>query len=1178
MTISSYLSSKPTSFITKFIYLILIVGLILPTTPAPLYSSHINHPHAQPGDGTTIQPLLRKIAAEEPTRLVRVIVQQAENAQLDAKVIALGGEITRELELINGFAADLPAGAAKLLAQEEGLRYLSLDAPMVEAATMQQVSDGSDATNQREQLYLPMLASGGANLQDSGLVASANVTPNATNVETVRDEFTSPLFNNSDGSTNWATDWIEIDPQDGGFGPEDGQIQIIDGKLRLDDTPNTGGEPSMARTVDLTGATSAIFSFDYETTPGVDAHDAIVAEVSSNGGASYSLLATFTDIVGSASGTRHYDISDFISAETRVRFRVTQNYDASDEFFKVDNVQVSYSALSPDSIADDSQVTLASNPVFTTWATEFGTTSPALNSVDEDFEDASIIAGRTIWFNSAIKADPPTSSPLSLHFDNVKIHFTVNKADVSLDVPNATVIYDPEAKLATTHYDDSQDRWITTIPPSIYHKEAFLTGLAWPVAFDLPPKLKDVTWSGRFTSSAPAEKVEWKWAAAVYSNFAGDYKDLAIKPTNDEKANPYKNKDKPGTPQNHKPYVLKGGTGKGGKEYVGHYSHWKKVEFSDFANPYAMVDSPFGAEGTFSHASKGKESFAGFEAEVTPGFIIGKVEVVLHGYATADIDKDIKIKPYISGKPQREVKIKAEKLFKERVGAHHRGAIYLDITDVRDWQWADFSSDLELLLEHHDFKKDKNQYIHYDAIGLRVTSIPGIEKGTDKASPEISLPKHAIDSSNVLNAFPFAVRAPEVWNQSPDFLQGQHMTIAVVDSGIGKTDDLNKRVAQSVNFGRGKHNSKDNYGHGTFVATMAAGNGKKSRGAYIGIAPHSKLINLRVSDDQGIIFESDVVAALQWILENKDKHDIRVVNLSLNSSVPMSHHNSPMSAAVEILWFNGVVVVVAAGNTGTAELHPPANDPYVITVGATDDRGTWDIADDFVPAYSAYGTTIDGYSKPDLVAPGTYIEMYLPNNNKSGMGKKYESHQVNADYFRMSGTSMAAPIVAGAVALLLQDEPDLTPDQVKYRLMATANKSWPGYDPVRAGAGYLDIYAAVNGTDVDAANQGNRPHVLLAQMALVALWTNHNGGDNLDWDSVNWDSVNWDSVNWDSVNWDSVNWDSVDWDSVNWGSDYWDEGVSSAQVAPKQAQIENVRENEPTQPYSEKLFLPLVTK
>jgi serine protease AprX len=180
--------------------------------------------------------------------------------------------------------------------------------------------------------------------------------------------------------------------------------------------------------------------------------------------------------------------------------------------------------------------------------------------------------------------------------------------------------------------------------------------------------------------------------------------------------------------------------------------------------------------------------------------------------------------------------------------------------------------------------------------------------------------------------------------------------------------------------------------------------------------------------------------------------------------------------------------------------------------------------------FSAAGVTPEGFSKPDLVAPGVDIIAALPNRDKLTISREHPSHRVDQFYFRMSGTSMAAPIVSGAAALLLESEPHLTPDQVKYRLMATANQNWPGYDEQQAGAGMLDIWAALQSNTTESANTG----LPASQM----LWT---GSDPVAWNSVNWSSVNWSSVNWSSVNWSSVNWSSVNWSSVNWSSDYWDE-------------------------------------
>jgi len=286
------------------------------------------------------------------------------------------------------------------------------------------------------------------------------------------------------------------------------------------------------------------------------------------------------------------------------------------------------------------------------------------------------------------------------------------------------------------------------------------------------------------------------------------------------------------------------------------------------------------------------------------------------------------------------------------------------------------------------------------------------------------------------------------------------------------------------------------------------------------------VLNVRVSDDQGVSLESDVVNGLQWVYDNKARYNIRVVNLSLNSTTVQSYNTSPLDAACEVLWFHGITVVVSAGNSGSLNIFAPANDPFVITVGATNDKGTVSLADDSVATYSAYGLTESGFSKPDLVAPGTNLVSLLPNNSRLTISQQHPANRVNGNYFRMSGTSMAAPLVSGAAALLLQSNPNLTPDQVKNRLKQTANHNllqWPAYNPLTAGAGYLDVYAAVH------SNLGLSANTNLPASRL--LWTGMQ--------PVLWQSVNWDSVNWDSVNWDSVNWDSVNWDSVNWSTDYW---------------------------------------
>jgi serine protease AprX len=365
------------------------------------------------------------------------------------------------------------------------------------------------------------------------------------------------------------------------------------------------------------------------------------------------------------------------------------------------------------------------------------------------------------------------------------------------------------------------------------------------------------------------------------------------------------------------------------------------------------------------------------------------------------------------------------------------------------------------------------------------------------------------------------------------------VTVAVVDSGNCQNDANNTntcndllgsnnltRVLSTVSYNNGDQ-APDYYGHGSLVEGVIAGNGIGSGGKYIGVAPKVKLVNVKISDNQGMAQTSDVVAGLQWVLDNKSTYNIRVVNISLNSSIAESYHTSPLDAAVEILWFNGIVVVVSAGNNGSEALYPPANDPFVITVGATDDKGTSTLTDDILASFSAYGTDQTGAIKPDLVAPGKNLISIVPKT-KNKIWKDHQSNYIgesaaNEYYMRVSGTSFSAPVVSGAVALLLQDEPNLTPDQVKYRLKATANKIWPGYNASTAGAGYLDIYAAVYGTTTQSANTNILPSNLLTT------------GTN----PITFGSVGWNSVGWNSVGWNSVGWNSVGWNSVGWNSDYW---------------------------------------
>ncbi|NLG51646.1 MAG: S8 family serine peptidase, partial [Chloroflexi bacterium] len=224
------------------------------------------------------------------------------------------------------------------------------------------------------------------------------------------------------------------------------------------------------------------------------------------------------------------------------------------------------------------------------------------------------------------------------------------------------------------------------------------------------------------------------------------------------------------------------------------------------------------------------------------------------------------------------------------------------------------------------------------AADLPASAVPQLAQapGVKWISPdaEVAQSDAAISTANLLDSYVSAIGADSLWNDA-HAIRGQGVTVAIVDSGIALHPDLTDlhsrslRVVANVDFsGERRVLGRDGYGHGTHIAGIVGGNGLFSLGARMGVAPGVNLVNVRVCDSSGKGMTSNVVAGLQWVYENRDRYNIRVLNLSLNSSVPESYHTSPLAAALEVLWFNGVVVVVSAGNNGSGEengiLYPPA--------------------------------------------------------------------------------------------------------------------------------------------------------------------------------------------------------------------------------------------------------------
>jgi serine protease AprX len=370
-------------------------------------------------------------------------------------------------------------------------------------------------------------------------------------------------------------------------------------------------------------------------------------------------------------------------------------------------------------------------------------------------------------------------------------------------------------------------------------------------------------------------------------------------------------------------------------------------------------------------------------------------------------------------------------------------------------------------------------------------------------------------------------------------------TIAVVDSGIdtSKTADFGARVIKQVNLCSLTGNSAgDGRGHGTFVAGIAAGSGP----GYGGASPYSKLVSVDVMDDTGTARTSDVIAGAQWILANKDAYNIRVANFSLHSSSSSSFTRDPLDKAVEKLWFAGVTVVAAAGNYGSPTgpsgvKYAPGNDPFVITVGATDLAGDPGPANDTAAPWSAYGYTNDGFAKPEVAADGRYILGPIPMN--STLAAQKATNIVAPGYIQLSGTSFAAPIVAGTAAQILARHPTWTPDQVKGALMVTARPT-PAAKPGSTGVGEVN---SVKSTQVTAPPNPNQaldqflvqdPSGGSVPVFDATRWAN-TAKANVSWDAVSWANVSWSDVSWADVSWSDVSWADVSWSDVSWADVSW---------------------------------------
>ncbi len=372
----------------------------------------------------------------------------------------------------------------------------------------------------------------------------------------------------------------------------------------------------------------------------------------------------------------------------------------------------------------------------------------------------------------------------------------------------------------------------------------------------------------------------------------------------------------------------------------------------------------------------------------------------------------------------------------------------------------------------------------------QVMKAPGVIRVTLDRTVKVAGDHNSKDA--VLFKYGKVVGADQVWETGN---LGQGVTVAFLDTGIDPTfvtlrlppDSAENRLLAYYDVPSSRlyepprlmQSPRDPNGHGTHVAGIV-GNSLYDDDQYLGIAPAANLVAVRVLGEDGSGTYANVLQGLNWVVQNKTRYNIRVLNISMYATPVAPYWADPYNLAVMAAWRAGIVVVASAGNGGPAPMSigVPGNTPYIITVGAfTDNYTPNNFGDDYMPPFSAVGPTLDAFVKPDLIAPGAHLASLMRND--SYLAQRYPDNRIVGQYFKMSGTSMSAAIVSGIVALMLKAHPELTPDQVKYRLTMGARPQFSdrtgeaAYSIWQQGAGRVWAPDAVNDNSIQgAANQG----------------------------------------------------------------------------------------------------------
>jgi serine protease AprX len=401
--------------------------------------------------------------------------------------------------------------------------------------------------------------------------------------------------------------------------------------------------------------------------------------------------------------------------------------------------------------------------------------------------------------------------------------------------------------------------------------------------------------------------------------------------------------------------------------------------------------------------------------------------------------------------------------------------------------------------------------------------------------------------------------AGEYWNNR---ITGEGVDVALLDSGVVEVEGLRDKVVYGPDLSYEAEvtdlRHRDTFGHGTHMAGIIAGRDtdapatiqKGNEEQFLGMAPDARVVSVKLADSTGATDVSQVIAGIDWVVQNRDRNglNIRVLNLSFGTDGVQDYQLDPLTYAAEVAWRKGIVVVVSAGNEGygSAKLNNPAYDPHILAVGGADGNGTYDYKDDTIQSWSSRG---DGTRNPDLVAPGASIVSL--RDPGSSIDLEHPTARVADRFFKGTGTSQAAAVVSGAAALVVQQRPTITPDQVKKLLMDGAQKL-ENADAVAQGKGMLDLKFVRDEVTPSASSAAQRFDYATGTGSLeAARGTTHvynEAGETLTgeqdafggvWDGRRWSGESWTGTSWTGDSWTGRRWSGRRWSSGTWSGATW---------------------------------------